>query len=65
MIRLAGLAAPVKGPLACADVERKRVRSPEAWRGSSFRWLELGRQEQESLAVDDWRELRGTRRIEA
>lgn len=32
------------------------MRSPEAWRGSSFGWLVLGKQEQESLAVDDWYE---------
>ncbi|MBE7466612.1 MAG: hypothetical protein HS116_24345 [Planctomycetes bacterium] len=37
-------------------VERKRVRSPEAWRWSNFRWLELGKKEQEPMAVDDWNE---------
>ncbi|GMV79878.1 MAG: hypothetical protein AMXMBFR7_10620 [Planctomycetota bacterium] len=37
-------------------VDRKLVRSPEQWRWSSFRWLELGNKEQESLAVDAWDE---------
>ncbi len=36
--------------------ERKLVRSPEQGRGSSFRWLELGKKEQEPLAVDAWDE---------
>jgi putative transposase len=34
-------------------VTRRLVRSPEQWRWSSFRWLELGRWEKEPLRVDD------------
>ncbi len=37
-------------------VQRGLVRSPEDWRWSSFRWLELGLRTGEPLAVDDWDE---------
>ena len=37
-------------------VKRRLVKSPELWRWSSFRWLELGRREGEALRVDDWDE---------
>jgi putative transposase len=35
-------------------VKRRLVKSPEQWRWSSFRWLELGRVENEPLKIDDW-----------
>ena len=35
-------------------VTRRLVTSPEQWRWSSFRWLELGRRSGEPLIVDDW-----------
>jgi putative transposase len=38
----------------CNAVKRKLVKQPEQWRWSSFRWLELGRRENEPLRVDDW-----------
>ena len=37
-------------------VSRKLVSSPEQWRWSSFRWLELGQKVDEPLALDDWDE---------
>jgi putative transposase len=37
-------------------VLRRLVESPDQWRWSSFRWLELGHREDEPLAVDDWDE---------
>jgi REP element-mobilizing transposase RayT len=37
-------------------VTRRLVRSPAAWRWSSYRWLELGRREGEPLRMDEWDE---------
>jgi putative transposase len=37
-------------------VKRRLVKSPEQWRWSSFRWLELGQTENEPLRVDPWDE---------
>ena len=38
-------------------VTRRLVRSPEKWRWSSFRWLELGVRKNEPLEIDDWVEV--------
>ena len=38
-------------------VKRRLVSSPELWKWSSFRWLEMGRRENEPLHVDDWDNL--------
>jgi hypothetical protein len=35
-------------------VRRGLVRTPDEWRWSSFRWLELGNRRNEPLIVDDW-----------
>jgi putative transposase len=37
-------------------VLRRLVRSPEQWRWSSVRWLELGKRDGEPLRVDEWDE---------
>jgi putative transposase len=37
-------------------VKRRLVKSPELWRWSSYRWLELGKRENEPLRTDDWDE---------
>ena len=37
-------------------VKRKLVKTPEAWRWSSYRWLELGKREGEPLHMTDWNE---------
>ncbi len=35
-------------------VKRGLVKSPEQWRWSSFRWLEMGKRAAEPLRLDDW-----------
>jgi len=37
-------------------VKRKLVKSPEQWKWSSFRWLELGHHESEPLSLAPWDE---------
>ena len=37
-------------------VKRRLVKSPEQWRWSSFRWLQLGKRDGEPMHVDDWDE---------
>jgi putative transposase len=37
-------------------LKRRLVKSPEQWRWSSFRWLEMGRVEGEPLRLDPWDE---------
>jgi hypothetical protein len=37
-------------------VKRRLVKSAQDWRWSSFRWLVLGKRENEPLPVDDWDE---------
>ena len=33
---------------------KQLVKSPEQWRWSSFRWLEMGKRDGEPLRLDDW-----------
>jgi putative transposase len=45
-------------------VKRRLVKSPDQWRWSSFRWLELGRRENEPLELDEWDDGSSTSRVE-